>query len=88
METSSFSLICDKIRTLCKECDITPLPHKFISTEFDSKTLSSYLNGLDGLRSKIFVLRSQEEEYRKLEECLQRNETEIRKHIGVFFIII
>ena len=68
------SLIFNKIRTLCKEFNITPLPQK-INSDYNAEILSSYLHGLDQLRIHIFNLRGIENEYKKLEEALQKNET-------------
>ena len=45
--------------------------------------MGSYVNALDELRTRIFEFHELEEEYKKLEAALQKNETEIRKHIGV-----
>lgn len=102
--------IFDKVRTLCKECDLNKLPVKLAANDvsgFITATLyqgqdsasvqvgmnpadnsliasiGSYVNALDELRTRIFEFHELEEEYKKLEAALQKNETEIRKHIGV-----
>ena len=59
MELSPLSLIGEKVRTLCKECDLSSIPHKITTLDVSHDVVSTYLVALDELRSKIFIFRSQ-----------------------------
>lgn len=47
MELGAMSLICEKVRTLCKECSLSTIPQKIQPSELSTQLVSSYLNGLD-----------------------------------------
>ena len=36
MELGAISLICEKVRTLCKECNISTIPQKIHSTDLST----------------------------------------------------
>jgi hypothetical protein len=72
----------DKIRSICKEAPCVTLPERITSEECPNN-LDGYLKALESIRLEFIKHRNLEDEYGKLEQLLQRGETEIRKRIGV-----